>query len=134
MNGNLCSHRNEILMNHLEKEESLKILQEIHNNSRLTQRGLSSKLGISLGKVNFLLKALIEKGLVKASHFKNNQNKTAYLYILTPHGIEAKLKSTNLFLRKKIDEFEKLQHEIEHLKQEVLEAEAKPGTEQEKSV
>ena len=121
-------------MNDLEKEESLRILQEIQNNAQVTQRGLASTLGISLGKINFLLKALIEKGFVKASHFKNNQNKQAYLYILTPHGIEAKLKTTNLFLKRKIDEFEKLQQEIEQLKQEVIDAEVKLGARQNKGL
>jgi len=119
-------------MNDLEKEESLRILQEIQNNAQVTQRGLASTLGISLGKINFLLKALIEKGFVKASHFKNNQNKKAYLYILTPHGIEAKLKTTNLFLKKKMGEFEKLRQEIEQLKHEVHEAEAKLGAQQDR--
>ena len=119
-------------MNNLEKEESLKILQEIQNNSELTQRGLSSKLGISLGKINFLLKALIEKGFVKANQFKNSKNKKAYLYVLTPHGIEAKLKTTSLYLKIKIDEFEKLQQEIQKLKREVLEAEAELDAQKEK--
>jgi EPS-associated MarR family transcriptional regulator len=119
-------------MNDLEKEESLKILQEIQNNAELTQRGLSLKLGISLGKINFLLKSLIEKGFVKASHFKNNNNKKVYLYVLTPHGIEAKLKITNLFLKRKMDEFEKLQQAIEQLKQEVLDAESELGVRKEK--
>ncbi|RPH52053.1 MAG: MarR family EPS-associated transcriptional regulator [Desulfobacteraceae bacterium] len=120
-------------MNNLECEESFKILQEIQTNPELTQRGLSSKLNISLGKINFLLKALIDQGFVKVDYFKNSKNKKAYLYALTPQGIEAKMKATRLFIKRKIDEFEKLQLEIQELRREVIEAESQFDTRKEEN-
>lgn len=104
---------------HLESEEVLKLLREIKKSPTLTQRELSSKLGISLGKVNFLLNALISKGLVKAQNFKNSHNKKAYLYFLTPHGIEQKAKVTYRFLKRKTEEYERLESEIRELRKEV---------------
>lgn len=95
------------------------ILREIGTNPQLSQRELSSRLGLSLGKINFLLKAMIARGLVKAENFKNSNNKRAYLYLLTPLGIETKAKTTYRFLRRKIDEYEKLEKDIEQLKKEV---------------
>jgi len=103
----------------LETEESLKVLREIGANPKLTQRELSSRLGLSLGKINFLMRALIEKGLIKADNFKNSNNKSAYLYFLTPMGIEEKAKTTYRFLKRKMKEYEKLEIEIEQLKKEV---------------
>ena len=103
----------------LETEESLMVLREIGVNPQLTQRELSSRLGLSLGKINFLMKALIEKGLIKAENFKNSSNKSAYLYFLTPLGIEEKAKTTYRFLKRKIEEYEKLEIEIKQLKKEV---------------
>jgi EPS-associated MarR family transcriptional regulator len=104
---------------HLESEEVLKLLREIKKSPTLTQRELSSKLGISLGKVNFLLNALISKGLVKAQNFKNSHSKKAYLYFLTPHGIEQKAKVTYRFLKRKTEEYERLESEIQELRKEV---------------
>jgi len=102
-------------------EEILSMLREIDGSPRMTQRELSARLGISLGKVNFLLRALIEKGLVKVSNFKQSQHKAAYLYHLTPHGIEEKTKITYHFLKRKIEEYEQLEEEIRRLTQEVHE-------------
>jgi EPS-associated MarR family transcriptional regulator len=104
---------------HLESEDVLKVLREIENNPELTQRALSSKLGISLGKINFLLNALIQRGLVKADNFRKNNNKKAYLYFLTPQGFEAKGKTMIHFLKRKTQEYEKLEEEIRQLKKEV---------------
>jgi EPS-associated MarR family transcriptional regulator len=115
----------------LESEEALKIFREIHGNPRLTQRELSSRLGISLGKINYLLKALIDRGFVKAGHFKNSKNKKAYLYILTPFGIEAKAKATYHFLKRKMEEYERLQQEIRELQSEAVAADAQPGAQDE---
>ena len=100
-------------------EDSLLVLREINANPKLTQRELSSRLGLSLGKINFLMRALIEKGLIKAENFKNSSNKSAYLYFLTPLGIEEKAKTTYRFLKRKIEEYEKLEIEIQQLKKEV---------------
>ncbi|HOD36064.1 MAG TPA: MarR family EPS-associated transcriptional regulator [Syntrophales bacterium] len=104
---------------HFESEEVLKLLREIKRSPALTQRELSNRLGISLGKVNFLLKSLIRKGLVTAHNFKNSHNKKAYLYKLTPHGIEEKARVTYRFLKRKIKEYERLESEIKQLRQEV---------------
>ena len=84
-----------------------------------SQRKLSRKLGISLGKVNYCLKALINKGWIKAKNFEENPNKSGYAYILTPTGLENKARITARFLRHKIKEYEKLQTEIETLSREV---------------
>ena len=103
-------------------EEILSMLREIDGSPRMTQRELSARLGISLGKVNFLLRALIEKGLVKVSNFKQSQHKASYLYHLTPHGIEEKTKITYHFLKRKIEEYEQLEAEINRLAKEVSDA------------
>ena len=100
-------------------EESLMLLRTISENPQITQRELSSRLGLSLGKVNFLMKSLIEKGFIKANNFKNCQNKIAYLYLLTPRGIEEKAKITYHFLRRKTEEYERLEKEIQDLQKEV---------------
>ena len=96
-----------------------KVLRVIESRPDITQRELASELGVSLGKINYCLQALIEKGLVKANNFKNNKNKRAYAYLLTPSGIEEKARITVRFLKRKMDEYEELKHEIEQLKQEV---------------
>ena len=102
----------------LETEEALSVLREIDAYPEMTQRTLSSRLGLSLGKINFLVKALVEKGLIKVENFKNSKNKSAYLYSLTPNGFEEKTKATYLFLKRKIEEYERLEVEIKRLKKE----------------
>jgi EPS-associated MarR family transcriptional regulator len=99
-------------------EETLKVLCEINRNPEVTQRELSSKLGISLGKVNFLMKALMQRGLIKVQNFKKSNNKIGYLYFLTPQGAEEKAKTTYYFLKRKMQEYEKLEEEIRYLKEE----------------
>ncbi len=94
------------------------VLREIGANPQLTQRELSSRLGFSLGKVNFIVKAMIERGLIKVENFRNSSNKSAYLYLLTPTGIEEKTKKTYQFLKRKMQEYENLEIEIEQLKKE----------------
>ena len=102
----------------LETEEALKVLREIDSNPEMTQREMSSRLGLSLGKINFLVKSLIDMGLIKSENFKNSKKKSAYLYLLTPRGLEEKTKATYYFLRRKMDEYEKLAIEIRQLKKE----------------
>jgi EPS-associated MarR family transcriptional regulator len=102
-----------------ETEEVLKLLREINKSPEMTQRDLSSSLGISLGKVNFLIKALIDKGHIKVDNFKKSNNKSAYLYYLTPKGVEEKAKITYRFLRRKMKEYEQLEKDIIQLRQEV---------------
>lgn len=103
----------------MESEDVLRILQALKNNPELTQRDLARMVGISLGKVNFILKSLIHKGLVKAHNFKNSSNKKAYLYMLTPSGIEEKSKITYRFLKRKLQEYEQLEEQIRLLKEEI---------------
>ena len=102
----------------LTDEYRYKILKLVETNPAISQRELAQQLGISLGKVNFCLKALIEKGLLKATNFRNNKNKLAYMYLLTPSGIEEKASNTVRFLKYKLQEYEALQEEIEELRRE----------------
>ena len=88
----------------------------------MTQRELSSRLGISLGKVNFLINALIRKGFVKVENFKKSSSKCKYLYCLTPKGIEEKRRMTCLFLKRKMREYEHLELEIQQLREEMRES------------
>ena len=100
-------------------ETHLKVLRHLENNPNVTQRQLAEELGISLGKTNYCMKALISKGMIKAKNFKNSANKRAYLYILTPKGIEAKARISVKFLQRKIKEYEALKIEIAQLKSEL---------------
>jgi EPS-associated MarR family transcriptional regulator len=102
-----------------DNEDVLKILKVIKDEPALSQRELSSRLGISLGKVNYLIKALIEKGLVKVDSFKSASNKISYLYKLTPSGIEEKARTTYYFLKRKLEEYERLEQEIIDLQREI---------------
>ncbi|MCB5161524.1 MarR family EPS-associated transcriptional regulator [Marinomonas algarum] len=104
----------------LDDEHRYKILKELQQDPDISQRELARRLNISLGKANFCLKALVEKGLVKADNFKNSRNKVGYLYLLTPQGIEAKAILTKRFLQRKLEEHERLAQEIEQLREEVL--------------
>jgi EPS-associated MarR family transcriptional regulator len=103
----------------LNDEYRYKILKRLESSPNVSQRALAAELGISLGKVNYCLKALAQKGLVKANNFRNNENKRAYLYLLTPKGIEEKSKVTFRFLKHKIAEYESLKVEIDELKSEM---------------
>jgi EPS-associated MarR family transcriptional regulator len=102
-----------------EREEVLQLLREINNSPEMTQRELSSRMGISLGKVNFLIKALIDKGHIKVNNFKNSNNKKAYLYYITPKGFEEKARITYYFLKRKMKEYEEIELEIKKLTHEV---------------
>jgi EPS-associated MarR family transcriptional regulator len=97
---------------------SYSLLKTLEDNPGLSQRDLAKRLGISLGKVNFCLKALIEKGCLKVANFRNSENKLAYAYLLTPHGVEHKALMTVEFLKIKTQEFERLRAEIAELKRE----------------
>ena len=95
------------------------VLKFIESNPEMTQRELASELDVSLGKVNYCLKAMVEKGWIKVQNFKKSNNKLAYLYLLTPKGIEQKASVTVNFLKRKITEYETLEKEIKDLKAEV---------------
>lgn len=96
-------------------EVHFRVMRLIQENSQLTQRDLARRLGISLGKANYCLKALVEKGFVKAENFQRSDHKLAYAYLLTPAGIEEKARVTVSFLLRKMQEFEALKAEIESL-------------------
>ncbi|SDH61816.1 EPS-associated transcriptional regulator, MarR family [Propionivibrio dicarboxylicus] len=104
----------------------MRILQD---NPDLTQRELAEKLGISVGGLNYCLKALIEKGLVKMKNFAHSKNKFGYVYVLTPSGMAEKAAITQRFLQRKMNEYEALKAEIEALRSEVEKACAKVGQE-----
>lgn len=91
----------------------------IHKNPDITQRELAKKAGISLGSSHYCIKALVEKGWVKAGNFKRNPNKSAYLYLLTPEGISQKSKLAFDFLQRKKAEYDALKLEIENLTEEI---------------
>ena len=90
----------------MDQDTNLKLLRYLEENPQVSQRELAEYLGVSLGKANYCLKALITKGQVKASNFKNNKNKRQYLYLLTPQGLEDKARITVSFLNRKIREYE----------------------------
>lgn len=95
------------------------LLKTLEDNPSLSQRDLAKRLGISLGKVNFCLNALVGKGFLKINNFRNSNNKLAYAYVLTPRGIEMRAKMTVQFLKYKVQEYERLKAEIEELMREV---------------
>jgi len=107
-------------MSVLSKENRYKILKLLESNPEISQREVAKSLGISLGKANYCLKAIIEKGWVKVSNFKSNPNKKAYAYYLTAKGIEEKAKVTIQFLKYKQNEYESLQIELKELRKEAL--------------
>lgn len=96
-------------------EEELEILRQIEENPNLTQRQIAEHLGLSLGKINYLIKALLGRGMVKVDNFRKSDRKLGYLYLLTPEGVERKRKLTLLFLQRKAEEFDKLKEEINRI-------------------
>jgi len=94
------------------------LLKTLEENPGLSQRDLAKKLGVSLGKINFCLNALVEKGNLKINNFRNSDNKLAYAYLLTPGGVEQKARMTVQFLKYKVQEYEKLRAEIAELQRE----------------
>ena len=99
-------------------ESQFKTLRELAKDGTLSQRDLSRKMGLSLGRVNYLVNALLKKGYIKANRFKNSRNKMAYMYVVTPKGISVRLTQTYTFLQRKLDEYDSLKMEIEILRQE----------------
>lgn len=99
-------------------EYRYKILKALEQNPEINQRELAQKLGISLGKTNYCLRALVEVGILKATNFRTNKNKLGYMYLLTPKGIEEKVVITSRFLKSKTQEYENLCLEIEHLRRD----------------
>jgi EPS-associated MarR family transcriptional regulator len=96
-----------------------RVLRILKENPDLTQRELAEKLGVSVGSLNYCLKALIEKGWIKVQNFSQSKNKFGYVYILTPRGIAEKAALTSNFLKRKLFEYEAIKAEIESLKSEI---------------
>ena len=101
-----------------------RLLRLLEARPDLSQRDLARELGASLGKINYCLNALIDKGLVKARNFRNSRNKLGYAYLLTPRGIERKATIAVQFLKRKMAEYETLRSEIEQLQREIGERRA----------
>jgi len=95
-----------------DKQDYLNILREIDRKPESSQRRLAGKLGFSLGKLNYCLNALKDKGLIKISNFKRNPNKINYIYVLTPSGLSQKTQLTLKFMKRKMKEYEELKKEI----------------------
>ena len=93
-------------------QDNLNILRKIQSKSDITQRDLANELGFSLGKLNYCLKALKFKGLIKIKNFEKNKSKMNYMYLLTPKGISAKTKLTINFMKRKMAEYDELQKEL----------------------
>lgn len=98
-------HQDELTLSILRKSESIK-----------SQPSLAKELGLSVGKVNYVLKALIQKGFIKVENFANSKQKKNYKYLLTKKGIEEKIKLTEKFIERKKQEYEELQKELENMK------------------
>jgi len=101
-------------------ETEFKALKELSTDGAVSQRDLSKRVGLSLGGVNYIIKELIQKGYVKAQRFKNSNNKAAYVYAVTPKGINARIQQTQFFLQKKMEEYEKLRREIDELQKDYM--------------
>ena len=108
-------------MNATEQEIRYRLLKILSQESKLTQREMAKKMGISLGKVNYCLSELAKKGLIKINRFKSAKNKIPYTYVLTPHGIEEKARLTVSFLRRKTREYEEIKRQIRELSAEIEE-------------
>ncbi len=102
-----------------QEDAHLRVLRVLQNQPDISQRELAEQLGVSLGKVNYLLKGLAGKGWVKARNFKNSRNKWGYLYQLTPAGVEQKTRITLRYLARRMEEYAHLKSELELLKREL---------------
>lgn len=105
-------------MSVLNDETRYQLLKLLEQNPHVTQRELAAAMGISLGKANFCLKALIEKGWIKADNFRRSKNKNNYVYLVTAGGIKEKARVTVRFLKRKQKEYDALVKELEYLRKE----------------
>jgi EPS-associated MarR family transcriptional regulator len=103
----------------MQEDTYFRVMRILEENPDLTQRELAEKLGVSVGGLNYCLKALMEKGLVKMQNFGQSKNKFGYVYILTPMGITAKAALTSQFLKRKMSEYAALKAEIDALTSEL---------------
>ena len=100
------------------QEAHFRVLRLLEGNPQMNQRDLAAAAGVSLGKTNYCINALLDKGLIKVQNFKSSKRKLAYAYLLTPAGIAERAALTQRFLKRKMEEYEALKAEIEQLKQE----------------
>jgi len=114
-----CGSLREIKFSMTDEENTLKALKILEAHPELTQRELAAELGVSLGKTHYLIKSLVDIGLVKLDNFQRSNNKWGYAYLLTPKGIAEKAAITVRFLVRKQNEYKRLEREIEELKSEV---------------
>ena len=101
----------------------IQVLRDISKNPCISQREIASRNGVSLGKVNYVIRSLVDKGHVKVRNFRKSENKKGYMYLLTPNGMATKAGLTVEYLRRKMEEYEKLQRELDELRLEV----SRPG-------
>ena len=106
----------------IQEDTYFRVMRLLQENPDLTQRELAEKLGVSVGGLNYCLKALMDKGWVKMQNFQNSKNKFKYVYLLTPQGIAERVALTSRFLERKLQEYEALKAEIESLHQDVQQA------------
>lgn len=99
--------------------QQLELMRLLNDQPATSQREISERLGLSLGKANYLVRALLDKGLAKVQNFRRSDNKVAYAYLLTPHGVAEKMRLTRAFLARKESEFKLLKKEIRTLQVEV---------------
>ena len=111
--------------------QQLELMRLLDEQPAASQREISSRLGLSLGKANYLVRALLDKGLVKMQNFRRSDNKMAYAYYLTPRGAAERVRLTRAFLARKEIEFELLKTEIQSLQSQV-EADSQPSTRNER--
>ena len=95
------------------------VLKKLEEQPDISQREIAAALGVSLGKVNYIIRACIDKGWVKARNFKNNESKMRYAYLLTPKGIVSRTKLAHHFLQRKLDEYDRLHSEIQELEKDL---------------
>lgn len=116
-------------MNYLQimslNQDEFQLLRKINNGSKISQRELAKNLGFSLGKLNYCLKNLVEKGLVKLNNFKGSDNKMNYIYLLTPKGMSEKVNQTINFMNQKMKEYDELRLEALYLKKKLKKKERK---------
>ncbi len=110
----------------LDDDTRYRLFRLLAEHPRISQRELANALGLSLGKTNYSVRALVERGWIKVQNFRNSDNKLAYAYVLTPNGVSAKVRATVDFLRSKQAEFERLEGEIEQLRQEIAAESSEP--------
>jgi EPS-associated MarR family transcriptional regulator len=106
-------------MPHKQEDARFQVLSLLQKHPELSQRELAKMLGVSLGQTNFLLKALIDKGLIKVDNFRKSDNRMGYVYVLTPSGVAHRVALAANFLKRKMKEYEELKAGIEELRREV---------------